>query len=245
MIKIAVCDDEELFAKHIGLLLKEYDFRGEEILIDTYTSGEELFREAPEKEYNILIMDIELSEEEPEYVYDNGMTLSRRIKDMFPDTIVIFFTGKPGHEKSLLQYESFRYMTKPIQPEILYMALEAAVQRVNGGKEKNTYYIRKSGITIGLDINKILYMVSDKRIISIVCQNETIDFYGKLDIVEKEISQETDDFVRAGKSYLIHMRHVKMYSAKSITMTNGEVILIPKNYRKNVMDKMEEFTRAK
>lgn len=243
MIKIAVCDDEELFAKHIGRLLEEYDFGEEMMQIDTYTSGEELFQEAPDKEYNILIMDIELSEGEPEYIYDNGMTLSRRIKDMFPDTIVIFFTGKPGYEKSLLQYESFRYMTKPIQPELLYMALEAAVQRLNGGKEKNKYYIHKKGVTLGMDINKILYMESDGRIINMVCQNETIEFYGKIGLVEKEMSKITDNFVRAAKSYLVNTKHVVRFSASSVIMTNGAEIPMGRSFQKDVLKKLEELNQ--
>lgn len=243
MIKIAVCDDEELFAKHIGRLLEEYDFGEEMIQIDTYTSGEELFKEAPDKEYNILIMDIELSEGEPEYIYDNGMTLSRRIKDMFPDTIVIFFTGKPGYERRLLQYESFRYITKPIEQESLYLAVDAAVKRLNGGKEKNKYYIHKKGVTLSMDINKILYMESDGRIINMVCQNETIEFYGKIGIVEKEMSKITDNFVRAAKSYLVNTKHVVRFSASSVTMTNGTEIPIGRGYQKAALERLEGLNR--
>lgn len=237
MIKIAICDDESLSANYIERLLQKYDFGEEMVQIDSYTSGQELFEKAEDKEYNILIMDIELSEGEPEYIYDNGMTLSRRIKDMFPDTIVIFFTGKQGYEKRLLQYESFRYITKPIKPELLYLVVDAALRRLNGGKEKNKYYIHKRGVTLGLDVGQILYMSSNKRIISVVCKKETIEFYGKIDLVEKELSKTTNDFVRIGKSYLVNTRHVVRFSSVSVTMVDGLEISIGRSYQKAALEK--------
>ena len=46
-------------------------------------------------------------------------------------------------------------------------------------------------MTVGLDVGQILYMESDRRIIGMVCQHETIEFYGKIGIVEKEINYKT------------------------------------------------------
>ncbi len=243
MIKIAICDDESLSARYMERLLKEYDFGEEIVQIDSYTSGENLFRKAADKEYDILIMDIELSEGEPEYVHDNGMTLSRRIKDMFPDTIVIFFTGKPGYEKKLLQYESFRYMTKPIQVEHLYRAVRSALRRLKVGKEKNKYYIRKKGVTVGLDVDQILYMVSNKRIVSVVCKQETIEFYGRIDFVQKEMLKTTDDFVRVGKSYLVNAKHVARFSSINVVMIDGVEISIGRGYQKAALEKLEGLNR--
>lgn len=94
-------------------------------------------------------------------------------------------------------------------------------------------------MTVGLDVGQILYMESDRRIIGMVCQHETIEFYGKIGIVEKEMSKITDDFVRTGKSYLVNAKHVVRFSASSATMTNGTEISIGRGYQMAVLEKLE------
>lgn len=80
MIKIAVVDDTELVALGIKLTLEKNQF-GTRVSVDDYTSGKDLLENAPRVKYDILIMDIELSEEHQE-VEENGMYLVKNQDDV-------------------------------------------------------------------------------------------------------------------------------------------------------------------
>lgn len=51
-----------------------------------------LLRQAIEEKYDILIMDIQLAESEQSEDALNGMEISNRIKDIYPDITIIFMT---------------------------------------------------------------------------------------------------------------------------------------------------------
>ncbi len=80
MIKIAVVDDTELVALGIKLTLEKNQF-GTRVSVDDYTSGKDLLENASRVKYDILIMDIELSEEHQE-VEENGMYLVKNQDDV-------------------------------------------------------------------------------------------------------------------------------------------------------------------
>ena len=60
MIKIAVCDDIPYAAEMVKELLLSHDF-GEELEIDCFESGAELYNQFMINRYNIFMTDIELT----------------------------------------------------------------------------------------------------------------------------------------------------------------------------------------
>lgn len=110
MKKIAICDDIQEIALSMQLDLQEHTF-DEEIVVDAFVSGADLFLKAAKYQYDIIFMDIELCPNDKNR--DNGMILSNKIKDLYPEVIFIFFTGNPGYETELLNFEPFRYINKP------------------------------------------------------------------------------------------------------------------------------------
>ena len=82
--------------------------------VQCYASGTKMLKEFEKEEFDILIMDIEL----PDDGTDNGMTISQRIKDRFPDTILIFVSGY-NYYRELVNFEPFRFIPKPIDEDRL------------------------------------------------------------------------------------------------------------------------------
>ena len=89
MIRIAICDDIDVFTYHVKKTLQEYNFNTD-LEIDVFNSGRSLFEKAIKEKYDIILIDIHLSEDEAE---ENGMIISNKIKNIYPDIIVIFLTG--------------------------------------------------------------------------------------------------------------------------------------------------------
>lgn len=238
MIKIAICDDIPYMAAAIKKILLSYDFE-EKLEIDCFENGFDLYDEFEKKKYNIIMMDIELTPEGySKEVTQNGMLLSDRIKEASPDTIVIFFS-RFSYEKDLLNHEPFGFVDKP-NPEgdrRMIELVKKAIRRTRNRIEyETTFWFKKVGVSYGIAIKDILFFESKRPRIKIVTDQEECNFRGQLDQVQENVEKSSEHFIRVSKSHYINMRHIKSFSSKEISMTNGEIIQITRKY-------MEDFKK--
>ncbi len=233
MKRIAICDDIQEIASSMQIMLQEHTF-DEKIVVDAFTSGSELYQRAVKCHYDIIFMDIELC---PNQSGDNGMVLSNKIKNLYPEVIFIFFTGNFGYERQLLNFEPFRYITKPIKEKELIRAVEDAINRTNHWEQKN-FYFRKNRVTYSVSLKDILYFCSSRPYIEIKTIDGDITFRGKMDDVEKKVRQYTQEFYRVSKSYLVNKMYVRVYAAKEVIMETGDRIPVSRKYAKKIADWM-------
>lgn len=238
MIKIAVCDDIPYMAAAIKKILLSHDFE-EKLEIDCFENGLDLYAESKSKKYNIIMMDIELTPEGySEELTKNGMLLSDRIKEASPDTIVIFFS-RFAYERDLLTHEPFGFVDKP-NPEgdrRMIELVEKAIRRVKNRIEyETTFWFKTEGVSYGIAIKDIISFESKRPRIKVVTIHEECIFRGQLDQVQESIEKSSEYFIRVSKSHYINMKYIKSFSAKEITMANGEAIPITRKY-------MEDFRK--
>ena len=69
----------------------------------------------------------------------NGLELARRIRDMHPDTAVIFLTGYSEYALDAFQLHASGYLMKPINREKLASEVEYALSSRNRGKASNVF----------------------------------------------------------------------------------------------------------
>lgn len=227
MIKIAICDDMLNIAKSLQQILLEHDFQ-ENIQVDAYFNGTELFENAIKKRYDIIFTDIDLGEKS-----ENGMIISNKIKDIYPDVIMIFFTGYSTYMDCLLNCEPFRFINKPIEKKELIGAAEDAIRRINNWKGKY-FLFKKKGIDFRVRLKDIIYFESNRPYIKIESlDDEPVRFRGKMDDVEFDTRKMTEEFLRPNKSFLINRNFVRSFSSKEVIMFNGTRITITRKYSKD------------
>ncbi len=241
MIKIAVVDDMKIVTLDIKLMLERYDF-DTNISVDAYISGKELLENAQKIKYDILITDIELSEEHQK-VEENGMYLASKIKTMYPDTTIIYITGTICYKADLLFHEPFRYIQKPIKEDDICKAVEDAIYRIENTENK-LLGIQAGGGDIMLKLSEITYFASDKRKITAHMEKEDVSFYEKMNYLEKRIGELSDHFVRPGKSYLVNLQRVRKVSGEEIELYDSTIIPISRRYKKDVAAKCEKFIQS-
>lgn len=239
MLKIAICDDILTIAQDMKEKICKHTFE-EELEVDTFTSGSTLYEETVKKRYEIIFLDIELEPEKGKAGM-NGMELSNKIKNLYPDVVIIFFTGNEGYEMELLNFEPFRFINKPVMEWELIKVINSAIQRVKNWEERFfTYSHNKAKFQV--NINKIIYFSSDSPRIDIRSIDGIMTFRGKMDDVEKDVMELTEDFYRVSKSYLVNRNYVKKYTSKEITLETGEKIPVSRRYMKNLITRMLEET---
>lgn len=242
MIKIAICDDIPGTAAAIKALLLAYDF-GEALEVDCFECGEQLYTQFVRKKYNILITDIELAPEGySEDMLKNGMLLADEIKDMYPETIVIFLS-RFSYEKDLLKHEPFGFIDKPNlrNDGRITETVDKAIRKLRNRAENETAYrIRAKKVTIEIAIKEIIYFESKRPRIKVVMIDDEFLFRGRLDQVQEEIEKSAERFIRVSKSYYINARYIKKYTAKEIEMINGTVVSISRKYLEEFRKKVDE-----
>lgn len=222
MLKVAICDDIEEVCLCLEKILNTHAF-SVDIQVDYYCSGFDLFGNFIKKQYDLILLDIELSEN------DNGMLISNKIKDLYPNVIIIFFTGKSGYERELLNFEPFRFLTKPIKEKDLILAVDAAIKRLEGWEEK-IFSFKVNGIGYKVNLKEIVYFVSQSPYINLKCIDDQIKFRDKMDNIESRLRELSDDFIRVSKSYLVNKKFIRSFSTKEVIMNNGEKITITRRY---------------
>lgn len=232
MIKIAVCDDIPYAAEMVKNLLLSCDF-GEELEIDCFDNGPDLYDKFIVKKYDILMTDIELtSEGYSEKLMENGMFLADEIKDMFTDTLVIFFSRFPYGEE-LLRHEPFGFVPKPNfghDSRIIELVDKAIGKIRNRVEYETTIWIKINGVRMGESIKRIKYFESNRPRIKVVTTDDEYTFRGRLDEIQEQIEKSAEIFIRVSKGYYINTRYIKGYSSREVTMTDGKNILISRKY---------------
>jgi signal transduction histidine kinase len=127
--RILLVDDEPGIRKVLGIYLADKGYE-----VATAENGEDalrLFREAPPA---IVLTDIKMPEMD-------GIELLQRIKAERPETEVIMFTGHGDMDLAILslKHEATDFVTKPINDEVLEIALKRAGERIEMRRQLRDY----------------------------------------------------------------------------------------------------------
>lgn len=118
---ILLVDDEEGIRKVLGLALADRGFT-----VHTAGCGEDALRKFDEVGPGIVLTDIKMPDMD-------GIALLQKIKQKNADTEVIIFTGQGDMDLAILslKHDATDFVTKPIDDEILQIALRRARERIS------------------------------------------------------------------------------------------------------------------
>ena len=117
---ILLVDDEEGIRKVLGLSLADQGYK-----VFTAGSGSEALKTFDDVNPPIVLTDIKMPDM-------NGITLLQKIKQRNTDTEVIIFTGQGDMDLAIqsLKHDATDFVTKPIDDDILQIALRRARERI-------------------------------------------------------------------------------------------------------------------
>ena len=126
---ILLVDDEEGIRKVLGISLTDMGYH-----VITAENGQEALGIFKKECPAIVLTDIKMPEMD-------GIELLRRIKEHDPDTEVIMITGHGDMELAInsVKYEATDFVTKPINDDILEIALQRAQERIAIRRRLNEY----------------------------------------------------------------------------------------------------------
>lgn len=198
MVELVLCDDEKIYRNDLKKLLgTELELSGIDYRVTEFSCGEDLLSGLPAEGLHIIFLDIEMKDLD-------GVETAKKLRMKNSSAVIIFVTSHPDFVFQGYEVRALNYILKPYKPEKIKEVLHKALEALDVSTEKYLCLEQRSG-AIRIPLSSIRYFTSDKRIVRVVTDNGTYDFYDKLNDLETKLS---DAFVRIHNRYLIHLKYL-------------------------------------
>ncbi len=236
MFKIAVCDDVASVCNELKTMIMDMknDLICKEITIDTFYSGEALIDSIKEENlYDLIFLDIELGK-------INGVEVGHIIREQMEDyvTKIIYISSKDIYDRQLFDVQPLHFLKKPIDSKKVFDDIQLAMKISE--KENRNFEFKSFRNTIKVPYRDILYFESRGRKVFLVGTKNNYTFYGNIKSLEEVLPKF---FIHPNRSYFVNYEFVTCFKFEELIMTDGSVIPISRNKRKEIRELQLVFER--
>ena len=229
MFKIAVCDDVASVCNELKTMIMDMknDLICKEIAIDTFYSGEALIDNIKEENlYDLIFLDIELGK-------INGVEVGHIIRKQMEDyvTKIIYISSKDIYDRQLFDVQPLHFLKKPIDSKKVFDDIQLAMKISE--KENRNFEFKSFRNTIKVPYRDILYFESRGRKVFLVGTKNNYTFYGNIKDLEEVLPKF---FICPNRSYFVNYEFVTCFKFEELIMTDGSVIPISRNKRKEIRE---------
>ena len=232
MLRIGICEDipEEL-ERQKQMMHEVMASLSKNAKIFCFLSGEDLLCEIDiTGNMDIIFLDVEM-------MGINGIETARLIRKKDTRAVIVFVTCYDQYFQKMLEVQSYTVIKKPLQQTVLQELMACIINtRFNSYDCYSFSYCKKH---YRIPLLKIRYFQSDKRVIHISTASENLMtnehvFYGKMEEVQEVVNRADIKFLRLGKSFLVNPLFILEYSANRVTLDNGLILEISRQYKADV-----------
>ena len=217
-MRIAICDDEQVIREEIGGILDEYfSSHNMTCAVDAFPTGESFVK--VNGDYDLVFMDYQLPD-------GNGIDFAKRVRQENESIFIIFSTSYQEHVFESFTLDTFRYLVKPISEEAVFQAMDAFVRIYQTNRKIIVCELDRE---LYMEADAVMYIEASKKYTTVRTTDGWYKSYRGISRYEAEINNP--HFYRTHRSYIVNMKYISEIEKKTITLTNGEKIVIsPKNY---------------
>ena len=230
-MRIAVCDDEELFRIEFKSVLDkvlinaEYD-------IDTFSGGSSLYEAFLKNPFDLVFLDIEMPG-------IDGITLAKRLRAVSENVQIVFLTSHIEYALEGYEVNALRYLVKPVDMNKLSVVLKYIQDKKNNSRQ---IMIKQEGEDIVIDISDIIYMESmDKNVRIVTSKSEYITRYN---ISDYEEELKNSGFLRIHRGYLISLSKVKKIVKNDVVMDGDISLPVSRSNIKTLKDALYAYVEG-
>ena len=220
---IAICDDEPLFCeqlkKEIYVYANQYNL---DIVVEIYNDGNQLLSI---NNFDILFLDYKMPN-------IDGLQTAKKLRKINNQCTIIFLTNFPEIVFDTFQYETFRFLIKPINTTDLYEALNSYRKKVD------SYYpitIKLNSDSIKIKTQDIVYVEADGK--NSIIRSIDNSFHCPKTLATVYSLLPKNCFFEPHRSYIVNFLYIDSFNNRNIKFTNGE-------YAKISRDQLKQFKTA-
>lgn len=235
MLNIAVCDDDLVFAtKMESMLMKLLEGRKNDVSIEVYADGKELWKGLEEgNRFQLLYLDIEMEDLD-------GIRVAKKIREDDTDAVIIFVSNYENRCMELFEAEPFRFIKKPVDETLFADYFRKAYDRITRSRDAYFEYSYNKG-HYKVRTDSIMYFESRARAVFIVTKDGKRKFYDTLNSVEKKLESRGASFLRIHQSFLVNYSFIKEITYAKVVLFNGTEFRISGERRNAVREKVSRL----
>ena len=224
MIKIAICEDEEIYQKIVEDIINS-NFN---LDILSFTNAEKLldYVSLNENSIDIFILDIELPEK-------NGLEAARKIRNFNRDAVIIFLTNYESFVFDSFEVNTFRFIPKARLEKQFIKDMNDAIGEIS--RQNNYINVKAVGTneTIRIDVKNILSLEKRNKTVEIFLDNGTV-VKSRITLKQLLDTAKSDCLITAQKGVVVNVNHIIKIDSDKLTMTDNSVQYVSRNNIKNV-----------
>lgn len=223
-MKIAICDDQQIFVERLKNLITD-----NEAEIYLFNTGDELLKS--EINFDIVLLDIEMPG-------IDGLGTAAELYKRNRKTLLLFITSHREYLTKGYEFRAFRYVLKSEPDEFVRQNIQDAIEEYRN----YDFYITVNykGTVAKVLSTQIIYIESLGHTITIHTENKDYIGQNKFKDICNLLAQH--GFVQCHKSYMVNMRCIESIEKNScINIINGVKIPIGRKYNANIIDSYLEF----
>mgnify|MGYP001061262504 CR=1 FL=1 len=224
MFRIAICDDESLFAEELKELLSGYMMeKGLVFEIDIYGSGEALIELGIEViKYTAVFLDINMEK-------IDGIKAAEKSREVSREVFIVFVTAFVNYSLEGYRLDVVRYLLKGNVdfPSMVNECVDALVDKLSYSVTKREFDFKEGKREISLE--RLLYVESNLHKLEFHVMEDDLKIYTMYETLNAlESKLVAKDFVRIHQSYLVNIKYIKNVVRYKVVLTNGIELVIPK-----------------
>ena len=215
-LKIAICDDEQNQIEYLSGVVSAWTSKNRHVTeIRTYSSAKSfLFDYSEEKDFDILLLDIEMPEM-------NGVELAKTVRRENSTIQIIFITGYYEYFSDGFDVSALHYLIKPADERKLLPVLDRAVGNLT--YRQRSVLLTSSDGDVKVSLADICYVESENVHVAV----HTVSGVYRSRISLSKFAEQLDEtFIKVHRSYIVGLKYVKKITRTDITITSGDVVPI-------------------
>ena len=215
--RVAIVDDSVTDARFVGGILT--DWAGEKqtaIQAEVFASAESfLFRYAEDKEWDILLLDIEMGAMD-------GVTMAKKVRIHNEAVQIVFITGYSDYIAEGYEVAALHYLMKPVNREKLMAVLDRALEKRK--QEERCLNLEMSGEMVRLPFYEIRYLDVRQNYVTVHAKGD-YTVKRSLNEFEKELDHR---FHRVGRSMILNLKYIQRVTKTEVRLSDGTVLPLPR-----------------
>ncbi len=230
MIRIAIVEDEELYAQQLKSYLLQYEKDNQEAFdITFYNDGDSIVNKY-RSQFDIILMDIQMK-------FMDGMSAAEEIRKIDDEVVIIFITNMSQYAIRGYAVDALDYMLKPVSYFAFSQRLSRAISRMKK-RESKIILVNIKGGTVRLNVANIYYIDSQGHTLILHTILGDYETTGTMKEMEEKLAGM--NFCRGNKGYLINLQHVEGIQ-DGCALVKGERLPLSRAKRKEFMEALASY----
>lgn len=242
MIRIAICDDNDVTLNKLGSIVSDSFIKyTDDFKLNCLSSGALLMDKHMDEPFDIIFLDIDMPEM-------TGFDVARSLRDNFSLCFIIFVTSHSELVYDSMDFQPFNFIRKNCDIP-MEQSVENIVKKLMRHMRQNEKIVLKDDISgrCVVYFREIAYIESSRHYVLYYPVNREQPIKMRGSINECEDKYKEYDFVRIHKRYLVNLRFLSDFDGNSNEAVIGKLnkrLPLSKNYKKSVEQKYLLYLRA-